>query len=52
MPYSKFKNEFTYKKFMESNNEVEFDRLFDDAILRLKKEYWIYIPYVYIRKGN
>ncbi len=37
MSYSKFKNEFTYKKFMESNNEVEFDRLFDDAILRLKK---------------
>ena len=33
-----FKNEFTYKKFLESGREEEFDRLFDNAVAKVKKE--------------
>jgi len=34
----KFENEFTYRKFLESGNESEFDRLFDEAVERAKKD--------------
>ncbi len=34
-----FGNEFTYKKFVESGKEQEFDRLFDDAVNSVKKEF-------------
>ncbi|MDE1768235.1 MAG: aldehyde dehydrogenase family protein [Candidatus Micrarchaeota archaeon] len=32
-----FKNEFTYKKFLESGKEGEFDALFDSAVERTRK---------------
>ena len=33
-----FENEFTYRKFLEQGREPEFDRLFDDAVAKAKKE--------------
>ena len=43
----KFNNEFTYKSFVESGKEAEFDRLFDDAAQKARadfgKKYPIYI---------
>ena len=33
-----FENEFTYKKFLESGNEAEFDGLFDSAVEEVKLE--------------
>ena len=33
-----FKNEFTYKSFMEENKEHEFDKLFDQAAEKVKRE--------------
>ncbi len=33
-----FKNESTYKKFLEQGNENEFDRLFDGAVEKVKRE--------------
>ncbi len=33
-----FKNEFTYKNFLESGKEAEFDRLFDSSVAKVKKE--------------
>ena len=33
-----FKNEFTYKKFVESGREDDFDRAFDDAVTKVRKE--------------
>ena len=33
-----FENEFTYRKFVESGRESEFDRLFDEAVERVNKE--------------
>ncbi|MGC8587341.1 MAG: aldehyde dehydrogenase family protein [Candidatus Micrarchaeia archaeon] len=43
-----FENEFTYRKFLESGKEEEFDRLFDEAVKRAKegllgKKFPIYI---------
>ena len=42
-----FKNESTYKNFLESGNEKEFDRLFDLSIHNIKhlqnQEYFMYI---------
>ena len=34
-----FENEFTYKKFMESGKESEFDNLFDSAVKKVKSEF-------------
>ncbi|MGB9732736.1 MAG: aldehyde dehydrogenase family protein [Candidatus Micrarchaeia archaeon] len=34
----KFENEFTYRKFVESGREAEFDRLFDEAVERVSRE--------------
>ena len=31
-----FKNEFTYRRFLEDGKEGEFDRLFDDAVERVR----------------
>jgi 1-pyrroline-5-carboxylate dehydrogenase len=39
MAKATFENEFTYKKFLESGKEQEFDRLFDDAVNAAKKEF-------------
>ncbi|MCL4364956.1 MAG: aldehyde dehydrogenase family protein [Candidatus Marsarchaeota archaeon] len=33
-----FENEFTYKRFVEEGREPEFDRLFDDAVDRVRRE--------------
>ncbi len=33
-----FKNEFTYKNFLESGKEGEFDALFDSAVVRVRKD--------------
>ncbi len=33
-----FENESTYKKFLETGREPEFDRLFDEAVIRVKQE--------------
>jgi len=33
-----FENEFTYRKFIDSGREAEFDRLFDEAVDHTKKE--------------
>ncbi len=33
-----FANEFTYKKYVESGNEAEFDSLFDDAVQQAKAQ--------------
>jgi 1-pyrroline-5-carboxylate dehydrogenase len=33
-----FRNEFTYKTFLEDGKEDEFDRLFDDSVKRVKRE--------------
>ncbi len=33
-----FENEFTYKHFLEDGKESEFDRLFDSAVDRVKRE--------------
>lgn len=35
---AEFENEFTYKKYVERGDEEEFDRLFDEAVERTKKE--------------
>ncbi|MGC8585963.1 MAG: aldehyde dehydrogenase family protein [Candidatus Micrarchaeia archaeon] len=44
---AKFENEFTFKKFLESGREEEFDRLFESAVEEVKrelnKEYPLYI---------
>src|SRR5271156_2838959 len=32
-----FKNEFTYKNFLEQGKEGEFDALFDSAVVRVRK---------------
>ncbi len=37
MPKGNFSNEFTYKRFLESGKENEFDRLFDEAVQKAKK---------------
>lgn len=37
MPKPEFRNEATYKGYLESEEEQEFDRLFDEAIAALKK---------------
>ena len=34
----RFENEFTYRKFVEKGNESEFDRLFDSAVEKVRKE--------------
>jgi len=34
-----FENEFTYKKYLESGREQEFDELFDKAVEGIKKEF-------------
>ncbi len=34
-----FENESTYKKFLEMGKESEFDKLFDDAIIHVKREF-------------
>ena len=39
MPKSSFSNEFTYKHFVESGKEDEFDKLFDDAAQRAKAQF-------------
>jgi 1-pyrroline-5-carboxylate dehydrogenase len=39
MPKSTFQNEFTFKKFFESNREQEFDSLFESAVNEAKKEF-------------
>ncbi|MGC8652265.1 MAG: aldehyde dehydrogenase family protein [Candidatus Micrarchaeia archaeon] len=36
---AKFENEFTYKKYLESGNEAEFDRLFDAAVEEAKRNF-------------
>lgn len=33
-----FKNEFTYKQFLEEGREEEFDSLFDSAVAKIKRE--------------
>lgn len=33
-----FENESTYRKYVEQGNEQEFDRLFDEAVEKVKKE--------------
>ncbi|MDE1855723.1 MAG: aldehyde dehydrogenase family protein [Candidatus Micrarchaeota archaeon] len=33
-----FKNEFTYKKYVESGNEAEFDKHFDSAVDKVKRD--------------
>ncbi|MHB1830521.1 MAG: aldehyde dehydrogenase family protein, partial [Candidatus Micrarchaeaceae archaeon] len=33
-----FKNEFTYKKFVESGREADFDRAFDEAVAKAKRD--------------
>jgi len=33
-----FKNEFTYKRFLEEGHEAEFDSLFDKAVEKVKRE--------------
>ncbi len=33
-----FKNEFTYRKFLDGGREQEFDRLFDEAVAKTRKE--------------
>lgn len=33
-----FRNEFTYKKFLEEGRESEFDSLFDNAVEKVKRE--------------
>lgn len=35
---SDFENEFTYRRYVERGDEEEFDRLFDEAVERAKKE--------------
>ena len=35
----KFENESTYKKFAESGNESEFDKLFDDALDSARRKF-------------
>ena len=39
MAISRFINEFTYKNFVESGREDEFDRLFEAAVAEAKKEF-------------
>ncbi len=39
MAVSKFTNEFTYKGFVESGREEEFDKLFEAAVADAKKEF-------------
>ncbi|MGC8699969.1 MAG: aldehyde dehydrogenase family protein [Candidatus Micrarchaeia archaeon] len=34
----KFENEFTYRKFVESGREAEFDRLFEEAVEKVSRE--------------
>ena len=34
-----FENEYTYKKFIESGKEDKFDKLFDEAVEKVKKEF-------------
>ncbi len=36
---AKFENEFTFKKFLESGREEEFDRLFESAVEEAKREF-------------
>ncbi len=36
---NKFENEFTYKKYLESGNEAEFDRLFEAAVQEVKRNF-------------
>ncbi len=33
-----FQNESTYRKYLEQGNEQEFDRLFDEAVAKVKRE--------------
>ncbi len=35
---SSFRNESTYKNYVEQGNEAEFDRLFDETVVRVKGE--------------
>ncbi|MEM0201039.1 MAG: aldehyde dehydrogenase family protein [Candidatus Micrarchaeaceae archaeon] len=35
-----FKNEFTYRNFLDLGKEAEFDSLFDNAVEKVKKEYF------------
>ena len=39
MPKLKFKNESTYKNYLEDSNEEEFDELFDKAVEEVKKSF-------------
>lgn len=34
-----FQNEFTYRRFLEQGKESEFDRLFEDAVARARREW-------------
>jgi 1-pyrroline-5-carboxylate dehydrogenase len=51
-----FENEFTYKKYLEKGNEVEFDRLFENAIEEFKnemgKEYPMYINGIEVKAAE
>ena len=35
---AEFKNEFTYKGFLEAGREAEFDTLFDNSVAKVKRE--------------
>jgi len=39
MTKAAFENEFTYKRYLESGREQEFDQLFDKAVEEVKKEF-------------
>ncbi|MGC8478483.1 MAG: aldehyde dehydrogenase family protein [Candidatus Micrarchaeia archaeon] len=41
-----FRNEFTYKNFLESGREKEFDALFDEAVDKAKKSFGATYPMV------
>ena len=47
-----FKNESTFKKYSESGREVEFDRLFDEAVLEVKQKHMGKRHPLYINGGE
>jgi 1-pyrroline-5-carboxylate dehydrogenase len=46
MPKNNFKNEFTYKTYLEEGREQEFDALFDEAVERAKKGFGAKYPMI------